>query len=337
MHFRRLTNALIDRSNSDHGDRPLNSLTKVSRQDASSPPGSLLRRGRHFAKCPASTKEISNKKIQQLFHFQAFALLRTSAIASTMDLQSDVKAWLKTLTAEQQSAFMVNLQLSYASRSAQQTSLSSEPAQSVASLPMTRLDRSTAEEPLDTHRTWEPPDEQELAQYGTAYTAGSPRVFRRGDWYDLPVSGTSTAFRAWFHQPTEVTTEATAQDAPAPLPNNSTQGEPLAPPAHEPQAQVPQTPTTPVPISVPEDPTVTPVEARPPMPTPLSSAQPTPPSEPKASTTPSFSQPQPKVFHMDKNKQTDFLQPSDDETDPTASASTGTPLPPGHRAHQESA
>ena len=34
---------------------------------------------------------------------------------------------------------------------------------------------------------------------------------------------------------------------------------------------------------------------------------------------------------MDKNKLTNWLQPCDDETDPTASASTGTPLPPATR------
>ena len=85
-----------------------------------------------------------------------------------MDLQADVKAYLQTLTEEQRAAFMVNLHLSYASRTAQQASQSSEPAQSVASLPMTRVERRTAQEPLDTHRTWEPPDEQETAQYETA-------------------------------------------------------------------------------------------------------------------------------------------------------------------------
>ena len=43
-----------------------------------------------------------------------------------MDLQSHVKAYLQTLTDEQRAAFMVNLQLSYASRTAQQASQSSE-------------------------------------------------------------------------------------------------------------------------------------------------------------------------------------------------------------------
>ena len=33
---------------------------------------------------------------------------------------------------------------------------------------------------------------------------------------------------------------------------------------------------------------------------------------------------------MDKNKQTHWLQPSDDETDPTASGSTGMLLPPAN-------
>ena len=84
-----------------------------------------------------------------------------------MDLQADVKAYLQTLTEEQRAAWMVNLQLSYASRTAPQASHSSEPSQSVASLPMTHVERR-AEEPLDTHRTWEPPDDQELAQYAQA-------------------------------------------------------------------------------------------------------------------------------------------------------------------------
>ena len=90
-----------------------------------------------------------------------------------MDLQADVKAYLQTLTEEQRAAFMVNLQLSYASRTAQQASQSSEPAQSMASLPMTRVERR-AKEPLDTHRTWEPPDEQEIAQYETALQPNAP-------------------------------------------------------------------------------------------------------------------------------------------------------------------
>ena len=77
-----------------------------------------------------------------------------------MDLQADVKAYLQTL-------WMVNLQLSYASRTAPQASHSSEPSQSVASLPMTHVERR-AKEPLDTHRTWEPPDDQELAQFTQA-------------------------------------------------------------------------------------------------------------------------------------------------------------------------
>ena len=37
------------------------------------------------------------------------------------------------------------------------------------------------------------------------------------------------------------------------------------------------------------------------------------------------------TIHMDKNKQTHWLQPSDDEMDPTASACTGQPLPPATR------
>ena len=65
-----------------------------------------------------------------------------------MDLQSDVKAYLETLTEEQRAAWMINLQLSYSSRAAR-ASHSSEPSQSVASLPMTNVERR-AEEPLVT-------------------------------------------------------------------------------------------------------------------------------------------------------------------------------------------
>ena len=96
-----------------------------------------------------------------------------------MDLQADVKAYLQTLTEEQRAAWMVNLQLSYASRTAPQASHSSEPSQSVASLPMTHVERR-AEEPLDTHRTWEPPDDQELAQYTSAPQPNAPEELRGG-------------------------------------------------------------------------------------------------------------------------------------------------------------
>ena len=259
-----------------------------------------------------------------------------------MDLQADVKAYLQTLTEEQRGAFMVNLQLSYASRAAQQPSHSSEPAQSVASLPMTRVERR-AEEPLDTHRTWEPPDDQELAQYDTALQPNAQESSEEE-------SGTSHQFQEHpqtsehgsISQPEEEpTTEAGAQEeTTAPLPNvqtpeptaqpvpdqqtqptttNTTGGEPVIPTAPEPQAPAPAADTT------------TPVKARPPLPTPLPCAQPTPPTEPQAPPEPSFHRPQHKVYHMDENKLTHWLQPSDDETDPTASPSTGLPLPPATR------
>ena len=145
---------------------------------------------------------------------------------------------------------------------------------------MTRLDRSTAEEPLDTRRTWEPPDEQELAQYTTA-----PRPEVREPSED----GAGTTFQFREHPQLsepgsisqleeEVPTKATALGTSQPVPNNP--GQPLAPSANEPQAQ--HSDTTPVPAWVPEDPTVVPIKARPPTPTPLPSAQPTPPSAPKA-------------------------------------------------------
>ena len=99
------------------------------------------------------------------------------------------------------------------------------------------------------------------------------------------------------------------------LPANSLEVEP-----HPPTSTVP-------PAAAPTVDTTTPVKARPPLPTALPCAQPAPPTEPKAPE-PSFHHPQPKVYHMDKNKQTHWLQPSDDEMDPTASASTGQLLPP---------
>ena len=253
-----------------------------------------------------------------------------------MDLQSDVKAYLEIVTEEQRAAWMINLQLSYASRAAR-ASHSSEPSQSVASLPMTNVERR-AEEPLDSHRTWEPPDAQELAQY-----APQPGACESSE----DESGTTHQFQAHsepsdpgsVQQPEEeLTHEATAlpetaarppitpvTEPPAPSavlqqapPTNTLADEPPAPASSAPPAEAPATDTT------------TPVKARPPMPTALPCAQPTPPTEPKAPE-PTFHHPQPKVFHMDKNKQTHWLQPSDDEMDPTASASTGQPLPPATR------
>ena len=90
----------------------------------------------------------------------------------------------------------------------------------------------------------------------------------------------------------------------------------------------PQPPTSTVQqASAPAADTPTPAKARPPLPTArLRTAY-----EPKTAPEPSFHHPQPKVHHMDKNKQTHWLQPSDDEMDPTASASTGQPLPPATR------
>ena len=138
-----------------------------------------------------------------------------------MDLQADVKAYLQTLTEEQRAAWMVNLQLSYASRTAQQASQSSEPSQSVASLPMTHVERR-AEEPLDTHRTWEPPDDQELAQYETALQPNAPESSEEE-------SGTSHQFQEHpepsehgsVPQPEEeLTNEATAQQETTALPSH---------------------------------------------------------------------------------------------------------------------
>ncbi len=255
-----------------------------------------------------------------------------------MDLQADVKAYLETLTEEQRAAWMVNVQLSYASRAAH-ASHSSEPSQSVASLPMTNVERR-AEEPLDSHRTWEPPDAQELAQYAQA-----PQPHAQESSEDE--SGTTHQFHdhtepsehGSVQQPEEeLTHEATAQQETAARPPIAQVTEPPAPPAVVQQAQPanpsedePQPPTfTARQAAAPAADTTTPVKARPPLPTALPCAQPTPPTEPKAPE-PSFHHPQPKVFHMDKNKQTHWLQPSDDEMDPTASASTGQPLPPAVR------
>ena len=128
--------------------------------------------------------------------------------------------------------------------------------------------------------------------------------------YPLPQHETTA-----LPSPVQVT-EPPAPSAPEqqaqPVPTNTTGGEPQMPTDTEPQAPAPAADTT------------TPVKARPPMPTTL-------PSEPKAPPEPSFHHPQPKVYHLDMNKQTHWLQPSDDETDPTASASTGLPLPPATR------
>ena len=257
-----------------------------------------------------------------------------------MDLQADIKAYLETLTEEQRAAWMVNLQLSYASRTAPQASHSSEPSQSVASLPMTHVERR-AEEPLDTHRTWEPPDDQELAQYAQAQ---QPHAQESSE----EESGTTHQFHEHIEpsdhgsvqQPEEeLTHEATAQHETAAILPIVQVTEPPAPSAFVQQAQPadttgdepqPQTSTAQQ-AAAPAADTTTPVKARPPLPTALPCAQPTPPTAPKAAPEPSFHHPQPKVYHMDKNKQTHWLQPSDDEMDPTASASTGQPLPPATR------
>ena len=141
---------------------------------------------------------------------------------------------------------MVNLQLGYASRTAQQASQSSEPAQSVASLPMTRVERRTSEEPFDTHRTWEPPDDAELAQNEVAL---QPNVRDSSE----EESGTSHQFQEHpepsehgsVSQPEEeVTTEALAQEETTAPTTSATGQEPSAPPDPEPQAQpVPTSPT----------------------------------------------------------------------------------------------
>ena len=245
-----------------------------------------------------------------------------------MDLQSDVKAYLETLTDEQRAAWMINLQLSYSSRTAR--SHSSEPSASVASLPLTNVERRT-EEPLETSRTWQPPDEQELAQYARAPqpdamdTSEEDEPSEHGSvpQPEEEVTGEATA----LHQITvdiqppdqAPATPATSALAQPTLPVEPTREEPPQPPARMPQASQPVADTT------------TPVKARPPLPTALPCAQPTPPTAPHTATEPSFHHPQPKVYHMDKNKQTHWLQPSDDEMDPTPSASTGQPLPPAVR------
>ena len=196
-----------------------------------------------------------------------------------MDLQADVKAYLETLTEEQRAAWMVNLQLSYASRAAR------------ASLPMTNVERR-AEEPLDSHRTWEPPDAQELAQYAQA-----PQPHAQESSEDE--SGTTHQFHEHpepsdpgsVQQPEEeVTHEATAQQETAARPPIPLVTEPPAPSAVVQQAQpantsedAPQPPTsTARPAVAPAVDTTTPVKARPPMPTALPCAQPTPPTEPQA-------------------------------------------------------
>ena len=209
-----------------------------------------------------------------------------------MDLQADVKAYLETLTEEQRAAWMVNLQLSYASRAAQ-ASYSSEPSQSVASLPMTHVERR-AEEPLDSHRTWEPPDDQELAQYAQA---PQPHAQESSE----EESGTTHQFHEHI-EPTpsdhgsvqqpeeELTHAATAQQETAARPPIVQVTEPPAPSAFVQQAQPanttgdePQPPTSTAQQAVaPAADTITPVKARPPMPTALPCAQPTPPTEPKA-------------------------------------------------------
>ena len=250
-----------------------------------------------------------------------------------MDLQADVKAYLETLTEEQRAAWMVNLQLSYASRAAQ-ASHSSEPSQSVASLPERRA------EALRLAPHVEPPDDQELAQYAQAPQPHAQESSEED-------SGTTHQFHEHIEpsdhgsvqQPEEeLTHEATAQHETAARPPIVQVTEPLAPSAFVQQAQPadttgdepqPQTSTAQQAVAPAAD-TTTPVKARPPLLTALPCAQPTPPTEPKAPE-PSFHHPQPKVFHMDKNKQTHWLQPSDDEMDPTASASTGQPLPPAIR------
>ena len=136
----------------------------------------------------------------------------------------------------------------------------------------------------------------------------------------------------------ELTNEAPAQQEPTAPPSPAQATEPTTSSAPEQQAQ-PVTSTTTgggsqrhqQPRSLKPQPWWLTQPHRPPLPTPLPCTQPTPPPKPKAVPEPSFHQPHPKVYHMDKNKQTHFLQPSDDETDPTASASTGTALPPATR------
>ena len=230
-----------------------------------------------------------------------------------MDLQSDVKAYLETLTEEQRAAWMINLQLSYSSRVAR-ASHSSEPSASVASLPMTNVERR-AEEPLDTNRTWEPPDEQELAQYAQApqpnametseEESGITHQFHEhaepSDNGSVPqpeeeITGEATALHqvtVAIQPPVQATASpATSAFAHPALPVEPIRDEPPQPPARMPQASQPVADTT------------TPVKARPPLPTALPCAQPTPPTEPKTAPEPSFHHPQPKVYHMDKNKQT---------------------------------
>ena len=96
-----------------------------------------------------------------------------------MDLQADVKAYLETLTEEQRAAWMVNLQLSYASRTAPQASHSSEPSQSVASLPMTHVERRAEKSPQ------------------TRTARGSPRTTRSSPNMPKPNSLTPRRALSW--------------------------------------------------------------------------------------------------------------------------------------------
>ena len=185
---------------------------------------------------------------------------------------------------------MINLQLSCSSRVAR-ASHSSEPSASVASLPMTNVERR-AKEPLDTNRTWEPPDEQKLAQYAEAPQPNALKTSKKesgtthqfhdhaepSDNGSVPqpeeeITGEATA----LHQVTvaiQPPVQATASPAsstfaqPAP-PVDPIGEEPQQPPAHLPQASLPVADTT------------TLVKARPPLPTALPCAQSTPPTEPK--------------------------------------------------------
>ena len=149
------------------------------------------------------------------------------------------------------------------------------------------------------------------------------RALRRS--LELRTSSTNTSSpqtMAPVQQPEEeLTHEATAQHETAAMPPIAHVTEPPAPSAFVQQAQPadttgdepqPQTSTAQQ-AAAPAADTTTPVKARPPLPTALPCAQPTPPTEPKTAPEPSFHHPQPKVYHMDKNKQTHWLQPSDDE------------------------
>ena len=132
-----------------------------------------------------------------------------------MDLQSDVKAYPETLTEEQRAVWMT-YSFSYSSRAAR-ASHSSEPSASVASLSMTNVERR-AEESLDSYRTWEPLDAQELAQY-----ASQPQV--RESFEDE--SGTTYQFQAY----TESSDPGSVQQPEEELTHEATDGSQTAHPA----------------------------------------------------------------------------------------------------------